>query len=507
MTQVLAIQHIHRTAHVEQLALHGVGQSALAGAGQAAEQYGGRLLAEACGTLLGGDMGELAVVTATLGADRIGDDHAGTDGTVGQPVDDDKGAGGAVVLIAIEGDGRIQGHLDPANLIELQLARRALFQGVHVNAMDDTRDRPRHVAGGALDVVFLARQHGLLAHPYQHGLEAVGDLRTAVGMYQHVAARYVDLVFQGQGDGLTGTGLLQLALESDDGLDLAALARRQRSHFVALAHDAAGQGAGKTAEVQVGAVDVLHREAQVAEVAIAGDLHGLEDFHQRLPLVPRRTLAAVDHVVALERRHRHEVQGGRFEVDLVGEGQVVGLDRLEHTLVEALEVHLVDGHDDVLDAQQAGDKAVALGLRLHTVARIDEDDRQIAGRGTSGHVAGVLLMTGGVGDDELALGSTEIAIGHVDGDALLALGLQAVDQQRQVDVIAGGADLLGVLGDGFQMVFVDHLRVVQQAPDQGALAVVDVATGEEAQQFLAFVLGQVREDVLADQIRLVRHDA
>jgi ABC-type molybdate transport system substrate-binding protein len=55
------------------------------------------------------------------------------------------------------------------------------------------------------------------------------------------------------------------------------------------------------------------------------------------------------------------------------------------------------------------------------------------------------------------------------------------------------------------MVFVDHLGVVQQAPDQGALAVVDVTTGQEAQQFLAFVLGQVGEDVLADQFGLVRH--
>lgn len=48
---------------------------------------------------------------------------------------------------------------------------------------------------------------------------------------------------------------------------------------------------------------------------------------------------------------------------------------------------------------------------------------------------------------------------------------------------------------------------MQQAPDQGALAVVDVAAGEEAQQFLALVLGQVGEDVLADQIGLVAHGA
>src|SRR3546814_6940749 len=52
------------------------------------------------------------------------------------------------------------------------------------------------------------------------------------------------------------------------------------------------------------------------------------------------------------------------------------------------------GHNDVFDAQQAGDKAVALGLGLHAVAGVDQDDRQVAGGSTGGHIAGVLLMAG-----------------------------------------------------------------------------------------------------------------
>ena len=375
--------------------------------------------------------------------------------------------------------------------------------------MDDRGDRPRHVAGGALEIVLAPRLHGLLAQPDQHGLEAVADLRAVVGMHQHVAARHVDLVFQGQRDGLAGAGLLQLALEGDDRPDAACLARRQRHDLVALAHHARGQGAGKAPEVQVRPVHVLHREAQVVEVAVGGDFHGLEDFHQRLARVPGRALGTVDHVVALERRHGHEVQraGLAIQADALGEIQVVGADAFEHALIEAQQVHLVDGHHDVADAQQRGDVAVPARLGLHAVTGIHQDDGQVAGRGTGGHVAGVLLVPGRVGDDELALGGAEVAVGHIDGDALLALGLQAVHQQRQVDVVTGGADLLGVAGDGFQMVLVDHLGVVQQAADQRALAVVHVAAGEEAQQFLAFVLGQVGEDVLADQFGLMRHDA
>src|SRR5690606_39034517 len=204
-------------------------------------------------------------------------------------------------------------------LVELQAARRPLLQGVHIYRVVDAGDGTRHIAGRALDVVFLARQHRLFAHPYQHRVEAVGNARQVVGMHQHVATGDVDLVFQGQGDGFARRGLLQLAVEGDNGLDAAALARWQDSDFIALAHDAAGQSAGKATEVQVRPVDVLYREAQVVEVAVAGDLDAFENFHQRLALVPGRALAAVDHVVALERRHGHEMQRRRLETDTLGE--------------------------------------------------------------------------------------------------------------------------------------------------------------------------------------------
>ena len=57
----------------------------------------------------------------------------------------------------------------------------------------------------------------------------------------------------------------------------------------------------------------------------------------------------------------------------------------------------------------------------------------VGGRGAGDHVARVLLVARRVGDDELALVGGEEAVGDVDGDALLALGRQAVDQQREVD--------------------------------------------------------------------------
>ena len=62
-------------------------------------------------------------------------------------------------------------------------------------------------------------------------------------------------------------------------------------------------------------------------------------------------------------------------------------------------------------------------LRADAVAGVDQEDRDV-GRGRAGrHVARVLLVAGRVGEDELAPRGREVAVGDVDRDALLALGL------------------------------------------------------------------------------------
>ena len=103
------------------------------------------------------------------------------------------------------------------------------------------------------------------------------------------------------------------------------------------------------------------------------------------------------------------------------------------------------------------------GLVEHALARIDQQDRQVAGGRAGGHIARVLLVPRGVGDDKFALFGREVAIGHVDGDALLALSLQAVHQQRQVQLFALGAVTLAVVVQRRELVFIDLARIVQQA--------------------------------------------
>ena len=146
-----------------------------------------------------------------------------------------------------------------------------------------------------------------------------------------------------------------------------------------------------------------------------------------------------------DERHVGDLQARRELLEVLD-------DRVEDALVEVDEVHLVDAHHQVGNAQQRADERMAPGLREHPLARVDQHDRQIRGRGAGDHVARVLLVAGRVGDDEPALSGGEVAVGDVDRDALLALGPQAVGQQRQVEEVvahplAGLRDVLELVGE------------------------------------------------------------
>jgi hypothetical protein len=100
-----------------------------------------------------------------------------------------------------------------------------------------------------------------------------------------------------------------------------------------------------------------------------------------------------------------------------------------------------------------------------------------------------------VGDDELALLAREITVGDIDRDALLALRAEAVDEQREVDLGPLRSMLPAVGLERGELVVEDLPRLVQQPADQGRLAVVDAAAGEEAQQLLRLLRGEPFVDV------------
>ncbi len=125
------------------------------------------------------------------------------------------------------------------------------------------------------------------------------------------------------------------------------------------------------------------------------------------------------------------------------------------------------------------------GLLDDAVTGVDQDDRQVGGGSAGDHVARVLDVARAVGDHEIAVRGGEVAVGDIDRDALLALGPQTIREQRQVDVIV--ATSLADRGDVLELILEDRLGIVQQATDQGRLAVVDAADGGEAQRSRAWL--------------------
>jgi hypothetical protein len=110
-------------------------------------------------------------------------------------------------------------------------------------------------------------------------------------------------------------------------------------------------------------------------------------------------------------------------------------------------------------------------------------------------------VTGRVRHDERPAVGREVAVGDVDRDPLLALGGEAVEEEREVELAAERADPLRVLDERRELVVEDLLAFVEEPPDQRALAVVDAAAGDEAEQALVLPGLEVGTDVARGEIR------
>ena len=108
-------------------------------------------------------------------------------------------------------------------------------------------------------------------------------------------------------------------------------------------------------------------------------------------------------------------------------------------------------------------------------------------------------MSRSVGHHEVAAIGREVAIGNVDRDALLAFCRKSVDEQREVEFVALGANPFRVGLQGGEMVVEDEVRFVEQSSDEGGLSVVDAAADDESEQPVVFVGVEVGIDVGLDQ--------
>jgi len=213
-----------------------------------------------------------------------------------------------------------------------------------------------------------------------------------------------------------------------------------------------------------------------------------EMFEQRETGVPRGAQAGLDDVVTIESTDRDGNETGVAE--LLDQRGKISLDPAIDYLREIDEVHLVDRDDEMADAKQGSDVCVTTGLREDALARIDKDDGEVCGRGAGGHVSGILLVAGGIGNDELAALGREVAVGDVDSDALLTLRAKPVCELGEVDSELLLARRSDSPCDGANLVFVDVSRVVEETADEGGFAIVDAAGGAETEQVFGFFRGK-----------------
>ncbi len=117
------------------------------------------------------------------------------------------------------------------------------------------------------------------------------------------------------------------------------------------------------------------------------------------------------------------------------------------------------------------------GLVAHAFQRVDDQHRAVGLRGAGDHVAQEFGVAGRVDQHHVARAGAESDLGGVDGDALVALGLQRVQKERPFERHAApGADGF----EHFELALGQAPRLVQEASDQGRLAVIDMADDDDA---------------------------
>ena len=180
----------------------------------------------------------------------------------------------------------------------------------------------------------------------------------------------------------------------------------------------------------------------------ARDVDVLEDREERTIRVPRGFPGRGRDVVPVQRRDGNHV-------NLLGPKALQKLASLvlrgaKSRLTPERHVHLVHCHDEVTNPHGRGDHGVTTALLEESLPRIDQKHRDLGVRCGRRHVARVLFVPRGVGHDETAPSGTEVTVGDIDGDALLALRFQSVQQSRELDRTVGELP-----GQSFSLIFRD----------------------------------------------------
>ena len=150
--------------------------------------------------------------------------------------------------------------------------------GVEVEHLDVRFDGGVGRRGGELQQIMPARFERRAAHPEYARGNPVGRRRGFVQSDDHVAARGVDLIGEGQRDGAAGGGAGKIAVEGGDAGDVGDAAGRENFHRHPGTRFAARDHAAIAAKIRVRPADPLDRHAEAAVVAAPRRVHLFEMF-------------------------------------------------------------------------------------------------------------------------------------------------------------------------------------------------------------------------------------
>src|SRR4051812_30812475 len=266
----------------------------------------------------------------------------------------------------------------------------------------------------------------------------VGVRGDRAGLHDDLAALHVLALdaAEEQTDVVTGLALVeQLAehLDAGDGRLRRTLADTDDLDLLGDLDDATLDAAGDDRTATGDGEDVLdgHEERLVDLTLGLGD-RGVDRVHELHELV-------APLLVALERLQRGDADHGDVvarELVLAEQLADLELDELQDLLVVD-HVGLVEGHDDVGDADLAGQENVLLGLRHRAVGRGDHQDRAVHLGGSGDHVLDVVGVPGAVDVRVVAVLRLVLDVRDGDRDAtslLLGRLVDLVERRRLVEV-------------------------------------------------------------------------
>ncbi len=231
VSDVVAVEQVGAMTEDVELLLDGVGDGRLSGTGEPGEPEHRGPLAVLAGPSDLVDLDGLPVDVVGPAQGEV--QQPGGDGGVGEPVDEDEAAHVAVLDVGVERDRSVEAEVADADLVELEGPGRGVLQRGDVDLVLGVGHCGGDRAGAELEQVRPAREELLLGHPHEVALELVGDPGGRGRRDDDVAAGDVDLVGEGEGDGLAGGRLLEVALGGDDAGDGRFATRWQHADGVA----------------------------------------------------------------------------------------------------------------------------------------------------------------------------------------------------------------------------------------------------------------------------------